>query len=152
MTRTTSARRSALVVALLALPLATAGCGIDDVELNGGIFRAVGIGGEKVRAKEPQMTARAPLVVPPSLERLPEPGAPPQAVPADVASIQDEDEKKKVSRAELERQQAEYCKKNYELPKAHGDDTTADLAEGPLGPCRKSILTSVDVLTGGDEE
>ncbi|HYD16249.1 MAG TPA: hypothetical protein VEA77_07605 [Hyphomicrobium sp.] len=126
--------------AILPFALAIAGCSADDVELNGKIFDAVGLN-QKTKAAEPKMAERAPLVMPPNLERVPEPGTP-ESASADVAALQDPDKVAKTSRAELERQQAEYCKKNYEMAKAHGDND-ADQATGPLGPCRGSVLTAI---------
>ena len=58
-------------------------------------------------------------------------------------AIQDPDVVKKASKEELERRQAAYCKVNYEQAKVRGDETTALTAEGPLGPCRPSVLNSI---------
>lgn len=132
--------------ALISCALALGGCSADDVELNGKIFDVVGLNTAKTRSAEPKMAARAPLVMPPNPERVPEPGLPPEAQASDVASLADPDKVAKTSQAELERQQAEYCKKNYELAKAHGDNN-ADLASGPLGPCRGSVLTAIKNFT-----
>ncbi len=138
----------------LAVPfaLAIAGCSADDVELNGKIFDVVGLNGQKTSGADPKVAARAPLVMPPNTERIPEPGAPPdsQAATSEVAALQDPDKIKKTSRAELERQQAEYCKKNYELAQAHGDQN-ADQAAGPLGPCRASVLSAIQQWNKGDD-
>lgn len=129
-----------VAVAASVLTLGAAGCSMDDVSLNGGVFDAVGLS-DSSRAKsktgEPKVAERAPLVVPPRLDNLPAPG---EAPPPDtgLASIHDPDEQAKVTQAELERQQAEYCEKNYSE-----NDASTDSAEGPLGPCRKSILTSI---------
>ena len=125
------------------LALGAAGCSMDDVQFNGGLFDAVGLSDSaKVKSSEPKIAERAPLVVPPTLERLPEPGAP---VPDEgkIAAIEDYDAKRTASKEELERQQAEYCKVNYEMAMGRGDETTALNAEGPLGPCRPSVLNSV---------
>ncbi len=132
--------------------LAVAGCSADDVELNGKLFDVVGLNGQKTKSGEPKIAARAPLVMPPNLERVPEPGAPAegQAAASEVASLQDPDKIKKTSRAELERQQAEYCKKNYEMAQAHGDQN-ADQAVGPLGPCRASVLSAIQQWNKGDD-
>lgn len=138
--------RAALALGVL---LAMTGCSMDDVEFNGGLFNAVGIG-QKTKSEEPKMAARSGIVLPPSLERLPAPGEPQQADPPDLATLNDPDRKLVVSQAELERQQEEYCRKNYELAKAHGDTTGADLAKGPLGPCRGSILNVMDVKIGSE--
>jgi hypothetical protein len=120
---------------------------MDDVQLNGGVFDAMGLNDTK-KSGDPKLAERAPLVVPPSLDRLPAPGeAPP---PSQIAGINDPDAAKQKSREELEKQQAEYCKVNYEDPKMRGDESVSS-AEGPLGPCRKSVLTAVKKWNGEDE-
>ena len=138
----------------LCLALGAGGCSMDDVQFNGGIFDAVGLSDSakaKLRSSEPQIAERAPLVVPPSLERLPAPGEQPQAQDQKLA-IQDADEVKKVSKEELERKQAEFCKVNYDQAMGRGDETTALNAEGPLGPCRPSVLTSIKKWNAADSE
>jgi hypothetical protein len=133
------------MTALVALGMA--GCGSDDIQLNGGIFDAIGLNDAKPKG-DPKMAERAPLVVPPSLDRLPAPGeaqAPPQ-----IAGIKDPDAEKAVSRAEMEAKQAEYCRKNYDDPMARGDESIASV-EGPLGPCRKSVLTAIKKWNGEEE-
>jgi hypothetical protein len=141
--------RSLLPILAACLTLGIAGCGTDDIQFNGGIFDAVGLSdNSKSKGGDPKMAERAPLVVPPTLDRLPPPGeAPPQT---QIADIKDPDAQKKLSHAELEAKQAEYCKVNYENVKARGDDS-ADSAEGPLGPCRKSVLTAIKKWNGDDE-
>jgi len=129
-----------VAVATSVLTLGAAGCSMDDVSLNGGVFDAVGMSDAartKSKTGEPKVAERAPLVVPPRLDNLPAPG---EAAPADpsLAAIHDPDEQKKLTQEELERQQAEYCEKNYSE-----NDASTDSAEGPLGPCRKSILTAI---------
>jgi hypothetical protein len=152
MTGICRASKSVVTLSVAVLTVLTAGCAIDDVEFNGGLFNAVGLGGNKVKAAEPKLAERAPLVVPPTLDRIPEPGAPPETTNDAVASLNDPDKAAKVSKEELERQQAEYCKKNYELAKTHGDETGADLAVGPLGPCKASVLTAIKKWGADDEE
>lgn len=137
-------------LALLPLALSIAGCSADDVELNGKLFDAVGLN-NNTKSAEPKLAARAPLVMPPNLDRVPEPGTPPEAVAGEVAALNDPDNKQSVSREVLERQQAEYCKTHYELAKAHGDND-ADQATGPLGPCRGSVLSAIKSFSGGGEE
>lgn len=127
-----------------------AGCSADDVQFNGKIFDAVGLGGNQTKSAEPKLAARAPLVVPPTLDRLPEPGTPADATAA-ITALNDPDAQAKYSRAQLEKQQAEFCYKNYEQPKAHGDDSV-DAVEGPLGPCRGSALTALKNLNKSEDE
>lgn len=130
------------------IALGLAGCSSDDIQFNGGIFDAVGLNDTK-KSGDPKLAERAPLVVPPSLDRLPAPGEAPQ--PAQIADIKDPDALKKVSQADLEAKQAEYCKVNYDQAIAHGDEATALNAAGPMGPCRKSVLTAIKKINQEDE-
>ena len=139
--------RSRLLPLLAAgLTLAMAGCGTDDIQFNGGIFDAVGLNDAK-KTSDPKLAERAPLVVPPSLDRLPAPGeAPP---PSQIAGINDPDAAKQKSREDLEKQQAEYCEKNYDDPMRRGEEVA--MVEGPLGPCRKSVLTAIKKWNAEDD-
>jgi hypothetical protein len=143
--------RASNVLPLLAtgLTLALAGCGTDDIQFNGGIFDAVGLSDSgKSTSGDPKVAERAPLVVPPTLDRLPAPGEAP-AAPAQIAGINDPDAAKQKSRAELEKQQAEYCNKNYADAQMRGEE--ASMVEGPLGPCRPSILSAIKKYNQGDD-
>jgi len=143
--RTSSAAK---IIGTAMMLLAFGGCSGEDIQLEGKIFDAVGIGSNSNKNQgEPVMAARSPIVLPPSLDRLPQPGAQPGAEALEVAAINDPDKKLEVNRAELEKQQAEYCKIHYEQAIAHGDKT-ADLATGPLGECRSSVLNAMDVKVG----
>ncbi len=128
--------------------LALGGCGgIDGVQLNGKVFDAIGLNGSSEPQGDPKIAVRQPLVVPPGLEALPQPGSGKVEQPT-LADIQDPDKKKVVDQAQLESQQAEYCRKNYDEPMQRGD-SSADSAAGPLGPCHKSIFTAVQKWTTG---
>lgn len=139
-----TARRAAARIgaraALLPVLAVLAGCSADEVQFEGKIFDAMGMNNPTKRS-EPKMKDRAGLVVPPNLNRIPQPGAPADSLSGDLAALNDPDRKKETSRAELERQQAEYCKVHYEQALARGD-TNADLARGPLGECRKSAISA----------
>jgi hypothetical protein len=137
------------VTALMAV--AVGGCSLDDVELNGGVFDALGVGANQPKSAEPKLAARTPLVVPPSTASLPQPGTPAEAAAVDVtAAINDPDRKVVVDKAVLEKQQDEYCRKNYDPARAAGDASAASI-EGPLGPCRPSVLTAVKKWNGGED-
>ena len=143
MPRRTWFSRAGLLSIPLCLALGASGCSMDDVQFNGGIFDAAGLS-DAARAKnrsEPEIAARAPLVVPPSLDRLPQPGSKEAAENTAIAGIQDHDAAKAASKEELERQQAEYCKVHYDQAKARGEEV--DFVQGPIGPCRKSVLTAI---------
>lgn len=139
-----------VLAGLLAVSLAGCG-GFDGVELNGKIFDAMGVNNTSA-PREPKMAQRSGLVVPPSTEALPAPGSGQSTAAADVAALQDPDKVANVSQAEKERQQAEYCKVHYEQAMARGDQN-ADMAQGPLGPCKGSVLTALQKWqSGGSEE
>lgn len=135
---------SALAVAAAA---ALAACSPGDIQFEGKIFEAMGMN-QSVARETPKMAARSPLVVPPDLERLPDPDAAEES-PADasLALINDPDRAKVVNQEQLEKQQAEYCAKHYDPAKAMGS-ADADAIKGPLGPCRPSILSSMKQWTG----
>lgn len=131
--------------------IAVAGCSMDDVELNGGVFDALGVGANQPKSAEPKLAARTPLVVPPSTASLPNPGTPPEAAASDItAALNDPDRKVVVDKATLEKQHAEFCAKNYDPARAAGD-ASADSIEGPLGPCRPSVLSAVKKWNGGED-
>jgi len=129
--------RAGLVAVLTSASLLSA-CA-DGVELNGKIFDAMGVSTASIDSRKPstKLSERTGLVVPPDLNRLPEPGSgriDPQLA-QDPSFPVDADEKKRMAQAALERQQAEYCKKHYDTKKALAMQTYADAARGPLGPC-----------------
>jgi hypothetical protein len=144
-----------VLLAACTLALGAAGCSMGDVQFNGGIFDMVGLS-DSAKAKtstgDPKLAARPPLVVPPALDRLPQPGeAQAEATQeAKLEALHDPDVGKQKSRQELEQQQAAYCREHYEIPKQRGDDS-ADGAEGPLGPCRPSVLNAIKQWNSADE-
>jgi hypothetical protein len=150
MSRTPSRTLIRLAVTAFAA-VAVGGCSLDDVELNGGVFDALGVGANQPKSAEPKLAARTPLVVPPSTASLPQPGTPAEAAAADVtAAINDPDRKVAVDQAVLQKQHDEYCRKNYDPARAAGD-ASADSIEGPLGPCRPSVLSAVKKWNGGED-
>ncbi|MCH9765579.1 MAG: hypothetical protein K0U34_06260 [Alphaproteobacteria bacterium] len=134
--------RTWTLAAALAAGLMVSGCGfgVDDVELNGGIFDALGVGSnsQKVARDDVKLKPRAPLVLPPGVERLPEPGTSIAAADPNLLTIQDPDQIATKSQAELEKAQQEYCDKHY-----NEYHQGSEFVNGPLGPCRKSVMTSI---------
>ncbi len=126
----------------IAAAVALAGCSPGDVAFEGKIFDAMGLNSSSKR-ETPKLAARTPLVVPPDLERLPPPGS--TTSPADdaLASINDPDRARVIDQAQLKKQQEEYCAKHYDPAVAMGS-ADADSISGPLGPCRKSVLTAIE--------
>ena len=118
---------------------ALAGCSADDVQLNGKVFDAMGMNTSSNSRDVPEMGPRSGIVVPPNLSSLPQPGSGKAGEPA-LAEIQDYDAKRTTSRTDLEKQQADYCAKHYDMAKAMGNQD-AELVEGPMGRCQKSVLS-----------
>jgi hypothetical protein len=92
--------------ATVASALALGGCA-DGIELNGKIFEVMGLSGNATKA-EPKMADRAPLVVPPSVTRLPEPGSG-RTDSQDVAALNDPELKKIAAAKERQRLHEAYC-------------------------------------------
>jgi|LNFM01.1.fsa_nt_gb hypothetical protein len=132
--------RATVVVAMLALT----GCGgVDGVELNGKVFEAVGLTGALGKKAEPQTEARAPLVLPPSKDQLPEPGslaAAPAPTP-DPAWPNDPDKTRAAQASAQSAAQKQFCRDGNWKEKAMGDEMAA--AQGPAGTCTNSIFSVV---------
>lgn len=138
------------VLAGMAVAVLLSGCSADDVALNGKVFDAMGMNTASVK-KTPKLKERSAILVPPNMERLPEPGSGAGEQPA-LADVQDHDAKRVTAYNDLERQQEAYCKVHYHDAKIHGDQD-AVLATGPLGPCQGSALKLLKQAgEGGDEQ
>ena len=137
-------RYSRAVIAAVVVGACLGGCAAEDIELNGKLFELAGVSGIGKKGPAKELAPRTGLVVPPDLNKLPDPNQPASVNHAEAALdlIKDPDRVKQLSQEELQRQQAEACKE-YELAKMRGDEASAINMEGPLGPCRKSVLTSV---------
>jgi hypothetical protein len=150
--RTTGTRRARAAILALCGGVAMLSAGCDGgVQLNGKVFDAMGTSGNGSSTAEPKMAQRTGLVVPPSTGSLPVPGSQQPAEAPEIAGINDPDKIAKVSQAEKQRQQDEYCKVHYEQAKQRGDDN-ADLAEGPLGSCKGSLFTGLAKWQKGNAE
>jgi hypothetical protein len=135
----TGVRRAAAAATLLLASLGLTACAGDGVELNGKIFDAVGLSGDILGKKpEPKTQARAPLVLPPDPNRLPEPGG----APAPTAN-QDwprDAQQQRVAEATARKQaQAKFCSDGNWKEKAMKDDIAA--SRGPDGTCQGSIFS-----------
>lgn len=143
--------RVARAVGGLLVAAALSGCGgIDGVELNGGVFDALGVSPNSQGPKgEPKMANRPGIVLPPNLERLPSP----ETATADSgqqAWPKDPDQQKKLAAANLDKQHEAFCRDALWRAKTRGEDET-DI-RGPKGPCSPSIvrsLTGKEVLPAG---
>lgn len=136
--------------AVVAGSVAVSGCGfgVGDIELQGGVFDALGVGtnSKQTTRNDVKLKPRAPLVLPPGVDRLPSPGTSMAAANPELLTIQDPDQVQEVDHAALEKAQQEYCDKNYSEHR-HG----SEFVNGPLGPCRKSVMTAVKKWTSGEE-
>lgn len=139
-----SNRVRSFAVATLVVLVATiaGGCSAlsDNVELNGKIFDAVGLSGGALGKKaEVRTEARAPLVLPPDAERLPEPGAAPQPAVADQAWPRDAQKQKVASAEARKRAHEQHCRDGNWKQKAMKDEISAD--QGPDGSCNGSLFS-----------
>jgi hypothetical protein len=117
------------------------GCS-SDIELNGKIFDWLGVSpaAQEAAKREPKLAQRAPLVMPPDVTRLPEPGSAPAQLNA--AEWPDDPEQRKLAAAkERERLHLAYCRGelNWQERVLKKDDSAP---RSPYGPC-PSLLGDV---------
>lgn len=139
----TGLRAAAAVAAALAL----SACGGEGVQLEGKMFDWMGVSSSALEARkaEPKMADRAPLVVPPSVTRLPEPGTQQQPKDSDLAALKDPDIRKKAAAAERERLHLAYCRGEVQWKDKALEPGKMGANRSPYGPCPG--LFSADSLT-----
>src|SRR5262245_1906490 len=102
-----------LAGAAVASTILPAGCA-DGIDLHGKVFDGVGISpaAQEARRYEPKLADRAPLVMPPNVSRLPEPGSEKTPDPTLVQTAwPDDPEQRKVREAqERQRLHEAYCR------------------------------------------
>jgi hypothetical protein len=131
----------------LASTLLLSGCA-DGVDLNGKVFDWMGISpaAQEARRFEPKIADRAPLVVPPDVNRLPEPGS--EAAPGAHMAWPDDPEQRKVREAqERERLHLAYCRGDVEW-KERALKKVEGAPRSPYGPCPSIIgnmTTNIDI-------
>lgn len=127
--------RQVLTVAALACTLALNGCGgVDGVEFNGKVFDWLGISESAQQKAEPRMADRAPLVVPPSVNRLPEPGSG-RSTEQDVAALNDPDLRKQAAAKERQRLHEAYCRGDVQWKDKAFKPQDVGANRSPYGPC-----------------
>ena len=126
--------RQVCTAAMLAAGLALSGCANEGVELNGKLFDLMGVSAatQDNRTKDPRMADRAPLVVPPSVNRLPEPGSG-KTTSEDIASLNDPELRKQAAAKERERLHLAYCQGELQWREKAFDPNTTN--KSPYGPC-----------------
>jgi hypothetical protein len=121
-------------VAMIVAGLAVSGC--DSVALEGKAFDWLGISGSALdeKRRDPKMAERAPLVVPPSVTRLPEPGSG-KADSEQVAALRDPELTKKAAAKERERLHLAYCRGEIQWKERALDPDYGGSNRSPYGPC-----------------
>jgi hypothetical protein len=107
----------------------------DSMSLEGKLFDWMGVSSSALDAKtiDPKMEDRAPLVVPPKLTRLPEPGSG-KTADTNLAALNDPELKKAISAKERERLHLAYCRGDMQWKDKALDPNYAQ-NRSPYGPC-----------------
>jgi hypothetical protein len=131
-------RRMKVGLAIVISGAALLGGCADGVEINSKLLDSVGLSTAALsgRSAEPRVPQRAPLVMPPSTQKLPEPGGsppPPPEVAANGAWPKDKDQERAASVKDKARQQAQYCRDGNWKERAIDQDFGG--TQGPQGQC-----------------
>jgi hypothetical protein len=117
------------------------GCG-DGLQLEGKIFDWMGVSSAALdqKTRDPKMADRAPLVVPPRLSRLPEPGSG-KTSNEELAALADPEQRKADAAKERERLHLAYCRGEKQWrEKALDPEYSGN--RSPYGPC-PGLLTGI---------
>jgi hypothetical protein len=139
--------RTALVAGGLALwALALGAC--DSIALEGKVFDWMGISPSALDAKrrDPKMAERAPLVVPPNVNRLPEPGSG-KTGSDEVAALNDPELRKQAAAKERERLHLAYCRGEIQWKDKALDPNYSGANRSPYGPCPGLFSGTLNSLT-----
>jgi hypothetical protein len=121
--------------AAVALTLALGGCGgVDGVEFNGRIFDWLGVSDAAQQKNEPKMADRAPLVVPPSVTRLPDPGSG-RTSDEQVAALNDPELRKQAAAKERQRLHEAYCRGDIQWKDKAFKPQDVGANRSPYGTC-----------------
>lgn len=142
--KASAVRRAALASCMSAAMLAGGCSGFDGVELQGGVFDALGVSGSNQSRKlsDVKVEPRPGLVLPPSVDRLPEPvtgsiaAAPP---PGEAWPVDPEDRKVQAS-ADLDRRHKEFCERALQDQRMRGE---GGVVMGPKGNCQPGLFGSL---------
>lgn len=148
-------RRIKVGVAIAISSAALLGGCADGIEVNSKLLDSVGLSTAALTASrpEPKMAQRAPLVMPPSTQKLPEPGAaapPPPEVVGGTAWPKDKDQERIASARDKERQQAQFCKEGNWKERAIDNDAAGQ--QGPTGQCGTIFSWVGDMFKGTPPE
>ncbi len=142
-------RRNLTAIAAVAVTSALLlGACVDGLQLEGKVFDWMGISSSALDTKnrDPKMTARAPLVVPPNVDRLPEPGSG-KSGDTDLAALNDPEKKKQAAAKERERLHLAYCRGEIQWKERALDPDKGGANRSPYGPCPGLFSGMTDNLT-----
>jgi hypothetical protein len=113
-----------------------AGCADAGVDLNGKVFDVMGISpsAQAARRYEPQVAERAPLVMPPDSNNLPQPGSG-QAPVAQVSWPDDPEARKLREVEERQRLHLAYCSGELQWKEKALNKDNVSAPRSPYGPC-----------------
>lgn len=135
--------------------LLLSGCADGNVEVGGRLLDTLGVSTAALSGNrtEPKLAPRAPLVLPPTTERLPEPGSAPAPQPGELAGNaawpKDKDLERVASAKDKDRRQAEYCRDGNWKERAVDNDFGGQ--QGPQGTCG-SIFSVIGGWIGGNSK
>lgn len=149
---TTSRKRAPLATAIcLSITAALGACaGIDGVELQGGVFDALGVSGSNNQKKlsDVKVEPRQGLILPPSADKLP----PPEtgslaAVPQDQSWPVDPEDRRAANRAELEKRHKAFCEREIAMARARNE---GGVIMGPMGNCQPGLFGALKKQISSD--
>jgi len=118
----------------MASALLLSGCA-DGIDLNGKVFDWLGVSpaAQQERKREPKLAERAPLVVPPDVNRLPEPGS--GTEPGSLAWPNDPEQRKVREAQERQRLHMAYCRGEIQWKERALNKDSDTTPRSPYGPC-----------------
>jgi hypothetical protein len=126
---------------LLVAAMALGGCGgVDGIDLNGKVFDLMGISSSALAnasQNDPQLAARAPLVLPPNANRLPQPGS--EQRQDQIVGLDDIEQRKVAEAKERERLHLAYCHGDMSWKETALNKEDINLPRSPYGPCPSLI-------------
>lgn len=134
--------RSLIAASALGLAAAVGGCSAGDVELNGAVFDYLGVGSKSGGSNNAKVPERQGLVLPPNLERLPEPGSGALAAQQGETMPVDPEQKRVANATQAEAKHRDYCERAMQKARIMKDLSPVN---GPLGRCDKSIFDQVNL-------
>lgn len=132
------------------IALGGCGAGVDGVELQGGVFDALGLSGSGQRKlSDVKVDPRPGLVLPPSPDNLPPPETGSVAVaPQDQSWPVDPEDRKAANKAELEKRHRAFCERAIQDQRMRRE---SGVVMGPMGNCQPGLFGSLGQTLGTRE-